>query len=182
MYSKYIHFKSKNNVLGRFKIILGLLSELHETWHARYTCADDKKLSSHSPLYILPFVRIIFYTCFEWYNRPNMENQGSCTQTVTFHHYFSKFGLSQSNFYHYTCRFCIMFSRFFLTIQQGEHCFYYLVWHAPDSKHMVSQFFKVAWENEGGINLSVNLWSKILQRIILFQTLHRLQYTKAKLH
>jgi len=101
----------------------------------------------------------------------------------SFDHLLSRFHLSH---YHFFCFLQILhyvrqaFSDY--RIQQEEHCFYNLMRRAPDSRHMVSllvslfssqlntssDYLRVAWEKEAGVNLSVNLWSEILKRIHSF--------------
>ncbi len=127
---------------------------------------------------------------------------------ASFDHLLSKYGPSHSHFYRYLqTRHYVQQAFSDYRIQQEEHRFYNLVRQAPDTRHMVSQvvslfssqlnissdYLKVAWEKDAGINLSDDLWSEILQRIhscsinarlqlIQFKILHRLHYYKVKLH
>ncbi len=127
---------------------------------------------------------------------------------ASFDHLLSKYSLSHSHFYRYLqTRHYVQQAFSDYRIQQEEHRFYNLVRQAPDTRHMVlqlvslfslqlnisSDYLKVAWEKDAGINLSDGLWSEILQRIhscsinarlqsIQFKIVHRLHYSKVKLH
>jgi len=98
---------------------------------------------------------------------------------------------SQSHFYHYTCRFGITVgSAGLLTIQQGEHCFYNLERHTPDSRYMVILTLKyIFWWSQGNLGkwgwhqfICQHLAQDLAERIIWFKTVHRLHYSKAKIH
>lgn len=138
----------------------------------------------------------------------SIENLYIDGQFASFGQLSDKFDLPQSYFFHYLQNRHYVGSKIqnFETLP-AEHTFFDILKDPPDSRHVTSEFvclfddgvvastakIREAWKEELGIDLPEVMWDKSLSMIhscsvnsrhqlIQFKVLHRLHYSKSRLH